>query len=219
MDCPCEDGIPGSDFEAEPGRSWLNIRLRINERIEFTTDPIAAHKTSASCLQRTTTQKSIATSHLLCTKNRCYELLQAVAIEQATSREFYLILIWNWNERATLQNAAVLNILQAVEIELARSWEFYLILTWNWNEKSNIAECGTTKHFVTQFYSQLDDETYAKYWFQENYIIFLRHETLNVKIKKHLQQSNLHWIQVLTGKREAVSPETSFIFELHPYSI
>lgn len=66
MDCECEDGIPGSDLNVETGRSWFSIRLRTIESIEFRTDPIAAHKASASCLQRMTPPKRAATSHLLC---------------------------------------------------------------------------------------------------------------------------------------------------------
>ena len=71
MDCPCEDGIPGSDLNVESGLSWLNIRLRITERIEFTIDPKTAHMASASCLQRMTAPNRAATSHLLCTNNKC----------------------------------------------------------------------------------------------------------------------------------------------------
>ena len=66
MDCACEDGIPGSDFNVETGRSWLSIRLSLSESITFTTDPIAAHIASTSCLQRMTPPKRAATSHLLC---------------------------------------------------------------------------------------------------------------------------------------------------------
>jgi len=69
MDCPCEDGIPGSDLNVESGLSWLNVLLRITERIEFTTNPKAAHMAFASCLPRMTAPEKVTTSHLLCSNN------------------------------------------------------------------------------------------------------------------------------------------------------
>lgn len=59
MDCEWEDGIPGPDLSVETGRAWFSIRLSIIERPEFTTEPIAAHKASASCLQSMIAHKTI----------------------------------------------------------------------------------------------------------------------------------------------------------------
>lgn len=66
MDCACEEGIPGSDFNPDTGRSWFIIFLRTTESTELTIDPIAAHIASVSCLQRIKAANKAETSHLLC---------------------------------------------------------------------------------------------------------------------------------------------------------
>lgn len=66
IDCAWDDGIPGSDLKVETGRSWFSILLSTIESIQFRRDPIEAHKTSESCLQRMIPPKRATTSHLLC---------------------------------------------------------------------------------------------------------------------------------------------------------
>lgn len=68
MDCAWEEGIPGSNFNAEVGRSWFIIRLRAIDSTALIIDPMAIHTASASCLKRITPAKSPDITHLLCPK-------------------------------------------------------------------------------------------------------------------------------------------------------
>lgn len=77
IDCACEDGIPGSDLRLATGRSWFSVFFSIMDSTLLITEPPAAQSASASCLQRTMTPRTAATSHLLYIKGRAVQIIKA----------------------------------------------------------------------------------------------------------------------------------------------